>query len=251
MVYDSHWKSTMSDEAPPRDNAPQEAGTSAEDYAAAERAEIADNNTGGTVPPGSKPEHYRTPLQPIHFLIVAFIVSVFGYAGSGMKKGNREVGVRAQNSRVRNDQRVLATGLESYYVESNSYPASRPLAEAAGLVRLDLQSAVARRLKELGRDDLHAVQTSGTSLELSSGTVILQNALYTDPFAPQWGTPMVYYSDGPAWVLVSAGPDQDYDMVPARDYVSSVTQPSARLLQLAYDPTNGTVSDGDIWRVKQ
>lgn len=65
--------------------------------------------------------------------------------------------------------------------------------------------------------------------------------------------------DGFGWVLVSAGPDGDYDIAGEWDvYDPSQPQPSARLLggtnrsgsAITYDPTNGTISDGDIWHVK-
>ena len=46
-------------------------------------------------------------------------------------------------------------------------------------------------------------------------------------------------------------PDSDYDINPAIDYSSKVSQPSERILLKAYDGTNGTISDGDIYRVKQ
>jgi hypothetical protein len=62
------------------------------------------------------------------------------------------------------------------------------------------------------------------------------------------------------WMLVCPGPDGDYDLADEWDvYNPAVAQPSRHLLggtnkrgsALTYDPTNGTVSNGDIWRVKQ
>jgi hypothetical protein len=74
--------------------------------------------------------------------------------------------------------------------------------------------------------------------------------LYPDPFAPDNGAVDSYYCDGGGWILISAGPDGDYDIDPQKLYNSSVPQPSTELLSRSYDPTNGTVSDGDIFRVK-
>ena len=63
------------------------------------------------------------------------------------------------------------------------------------------------------------------------------------------------------WILVSPGPDRKYDILPDDwdVYNPGLSQPSQRLLTgtnkkgraFTYDPTNGTMSDGDIWRVKQ
>jgi hypothetical protein len=54
-------------------------------------------------------------------------------------------------------------------------------------------------------------------------------------------------------MILTRGPDGDYDMDPAKMYNGSITQPSRDLLTstATYDPTNGTLSNGDIWRVKQ
>jgi len=62
-----------------------------------------------------------------------------------------------------------------------------------------------------------------------------------------------YYSDPNGWILISPGPDRDYDIDPVKYYDSSIAQPSFELLCIAgtYDPTNGTVSSGDVFRVKQ
>jgi hypothetical protein len=51
------------------------------------------------------------------------------------------------------------------------------------------------------------------------------------------------------WILVSAGPDRDYDISPPKVFDPSTTQPSPALLRLTYDPTNGTMSNGDIWLI--
>ena len=68
-------------------------------------------------------------------------------------------------------------------------------------------------------------------------------------------------TSGVGWILVSPGLDRKYD-IPPDDwdvYNPSEPQPSKRLLAgtnrkgraFTYDPTNGLISHGDIWRVKQ
>lgn len=53
------------------------------------------------------------------------------------------------------------------------------------------------------------------------------------------------------WVLISAGPDEDYDMDLVREYDVNSTFTVVRALLHQYDPTNGTISSGDLVTLKQ
>ena len=50
-------------------------------------------------------------------------------------------------------------------------------------------------------------------------------------------------------------PDRDYDITfegLEEDYDPTIAQPSLLfIVKYSYDPTNGTISDGDIYRTKQ
>lgn len=48
------------------------------------------------------------------------------------------------------------------------------------------------------------------------------------------------------WIIISAGPDRDYDVDAPKvyDIYSTATLPA--LINLEYDPTNGTISNGDL-----
>ena len=98
-----------------------------------------------------------------------------------------------------------------------------------------------------------------------------------DPFCVDQGATFVYWNvfpgargpdgefqggkiQGVGWITVSPGPDGRYDLPGSYSvYNPGVSQPSALLLActnpkgvaFTYDPTNGLVSSGDIWRVKQ
>ena len=78
----------------------------------------------------------------------------------------------------------------------------------------------------------------------------------------------MYYKDTNGWILGSFGPNTDQDDSGNLEWIvngeietvynSAVSQPAETLLvgegptgSYTYDPTNGTVSDGDLWRVKQ
>lgn len=164
-------------------------------------------------------------------------------------------------SRVKSDMRSLATALEAYYIDHTSYP-------------------VKISLLQMQIDPLHIAQIGGTNLfTIEPGKpggvygittpVAYITSIIGDPCTAKprprfyyYGTffthsndkdmtPFAYHADANGWILFSPGFDRDYDIMPERDYDSSIPQPSPSLLFKTYDPTNGTISDGDIWRVKQ
>jgi prepilin-type N-terminal cleavage/methylation domain-containing protein len=95
-----------------------------------------------------------------------------------------------------------------------------------------------------------------------------------DPFVDTKGCTFCYFSNSSGWILWSPGPDTDEAQGtnlglngtsgPANTvetlYNIGESQPSLALMcgasgspskAFTYDPTNGTVSPGDVWRVKQ
>ncbi|MFH0793881.1 MAG: prepilin-type N-terminal cleavage/methylation domain-containing protein [bacterium] len=195
-----------------------------------------------------------------------------------------EAQIRSKVSRVKADHRSLATGLESYYVDNNLYPAWD----------CGLRGANAFAGATSGARKIHTfrIKTSATDplLTLTTPTAYITN-YFPDPFANTKGSTFGYYADTAGWILYSYGPDTDegvtqtanspgdlakglpvgcttvgaasilaaqYNTSPESAYSSSVSQPSPTLIAgpssndaFTYDPTNGTVSPGDVWRVKQ
>ena len=49
-----------------------------------------------------------------------------------------------------------------------------------------------------------------------------------------------------AWIIVSAGPDNDYDCDAPKVFDLSSTTTLHSLKDLHYDPTNGAISSGDL-----
>ncbi len=149
--------------------------------------------------------------------------------------------------RVKADMRSMATGLESYYVDCSFYPAWVP-----GSDPLAFNKAPATRNMPSLR---LGVNIHGAIVPITLTTPIAYLTRYfEDPFqlAPTDPQPtFVYYADINGWVLISPGPDGDYDIDPELDYRSDITQPSEDILLKGYDPTNGLMSNGDIFRVKQ
>jgi len=171
-----------------------------------------------------------------------------------------EAQVRSKVSRVKADQRSCATGLESYYVDNNDYPAwSRQNNGANGFAGTGK-----------GAYEIHTLRVWAAIRNFNTVTtpIAYLTDYFKDPFADTKGTTFGYYKDSNGWILYSYGPDTDeaetnhgdIDIGVETIYNSSMSQPSITLLcgggtgssgAYTYDPSNGTISNGDVYRVKQ
>jgi len=132
---------------------------------------------------------------------------------------------RSPASRVKADLRSLATGIESYYVDHDAYPAFAVVPNDNGLPYTHLSSPVS-----------------------------YISTYFTDPFVESPSSTYCYWTDptSSGWIAWSAGPDGDYDIT--YNFVETTYNPKSgdnQFYYLKYDPTNGTASSGDIYRVKQ
>ena len=187
-----------------------------------------------------------------------------------------EAQVRSKVSRVKADQRSLANGLESYFVDNNDYPEFAVGDQAAngfagiippygdGSCSSGAGKIMTFMVRTTGNDDFHTITTPQAYL----------TSYFSDPFADTKGCIFAYYKDQNGWIVASFGPDTDEGATPIGDlgfatsgyeiatlYNAGEAQPSFTLLtgsnatapndSLTYDPTNGTVSPGDVYRVKQ
>jgi len=161
--------------------------------------------------------------------------------------GFLEAQVRAKVSHVRTDMGFLGAVIEDYRSDHGSYPASATGEESINRVR-----------RADGRWD-HVPSfriTHDTNVLKTLTTPVAYIAAYpTDPFSFHRAATFVYHVAGKekenSWILISPGPDHVYDIDPMRYFDSPPTQPLLALNPLTYDPTNGMVSRGDIWRVGQ
>lgn len=161
-----------------------------------------------------------------------------------------EAQTRAKTTRARADMRSLQTGLEAYAVDNGDYPQCDNNGWPRWLV------------------------------QVSTPVAYVANAQPIDPFEnrrgpmSQWRHPYLYYgmnevqalntySPGQLyvpslgrggqrriawWMLLSAGPDQERDNIFGGTLIlwENLTNPR-RFVHFYYDPTNGTVSGGDIF----
>ncbi len=167
---------------------------------------------------------------------------------------------RSMVSRVKADQRTMATALESYFIDNDSYPA---------MVPMSVYMTVPEHLAAWKAEDMHTMETGRAGLNGLTTPAAYVTGFPVDPFTnepsvafwhngdffrdvyDQGFAPFAYYGNDLGWILISPGPDLDYDVEPEAEYDATICQPSDRLILKAYDPTNGVISDGDVFRVKQ
>jgi type II secretory pathway pseudopilin PulG len=181
--------------------------------------------------------------------IVGMVFSTFPFLAAIAVPNFLEAQVRSKVSRVKADMRSMATALEAYYVDNELYPAWASGEQGAnGHLPKD---SVAFKVPTF-RVRTSAREKFGT---LTTPISYIGSHILRDPWASvgkkEPGATFSYYTDPNGWILVSPGPDRVYDIDPLEEYTSRISQPSDELLAKAYDPTNGTVSGGDIFRVKQ
>ena len=170
-----------------------------------------------------------------------------------------EAQVRARVSRVAADLRTLATAIESYRTDNNGYPvyaaitAPTPIEDPAASTGMDYFEYLSRRpglclttpiaYATSIPSDPFANRYAGTGPEPVVFDYAYKNArfnaaLFVGPPEPWLGPGGIQFiQDWGEWRLVSAGPDLD-----RTDDIK---------VNRIYDPTNGTVSDGDIVRTQR
>ena len=180
-----------------------------------------------------------------------------------------EAQVRSKVARVKSDQRTISTALESYAIDNNgkyphlpgnakwtpgaqvtrgpiiaAYPLSTPVAYLATTAMLD-PFCKTKFYDQFGY----------TSIDIGTGTGNLQAVFGYVNVPLTMGKS--WKGDRPAWWVVSNGPDY----LPGPDVLGKVkywtattygtgTDPSGghEWTAYAYDPSNGTISGGDVWR---
>jgi prepilin-type N-terminal cleavage/methylation domain-containing protein len=169
-----------------------------------------------------------------------------------------EAQTRAKVSRVKADMRSFATAIEAYLVDNNKlYRTYRP---NASWTRTRINSAFTSPIayitsvfpdpfNNVDADVLNRVyvlwgrnpdsDSEGILGQLDAINQATRTVFFT--YYPDFYNPTTNsYTDDGAWFLFSLGPDQRYAVL-------TPTYPSPFI---EYDPTNGTISPGDIIRWK-
>ncbi len=162
---------------------------------------------------------------------------------------------RARISRVKADMRSLALSIESFKVENNQYPtgpagpSNPPYPPEFIWGTQALSTPVAFIHDAYPRDPFHPPNTTNIPTG-SGGSYPVQSKRdlsyqYSLRNEANEGTTGLATGNGPGvwWVLVSVGPDMDMDaysdIIGNNDFGASA--------DITYDPTNGSVSDGNLY----
>lgn len=167
----------------------------------------------------------------IELLIVVAIIAIL----AGIAIPNfLEAQIRSKVSRVKAELRTIALGLESYHSDHNRYPPSTLVFRSRRLRPLTTPIAYLSSVPQ----DVFQSQSAGGGPWRRSGTYAY-GAMPID--------------EESRWALASNGPDLNRDSNPIEfypGYSESIWEnPETGFNYVRYDPTNGTISNGDIWRV--
>ncbi len=213
------------------------------------------------------PRIFPKAFTLIELLIVVAIIAILAAIAI---PNFLEAQVRSKVSRVKADMRSLATGLEAYNVDYNAYPKCNNFGYATARYNPAEQGVVQRWVLErlstpiayvtssTFPDPFIAQQRTGT-IDSATGSWT-PTPTNTDPNAPL-DRFLKYYTPGVTglqdveaasekanyyFCLVSAGPDLIY---PNMGGLFAATATEVACLNNIYDPTNGTVSSGSVYRV--
>jgi prepilin-type N-terminal cleavage/methylation domain-containing protein len=171
-----------------------------------------------------------------------------------------EAQTRAKVSRIKADTRSLATAIESYYIDNNRYhPSIDTMTGATFVPRIrshvwlttpiayitsafaDVFNTMENPPAGFTTSDQHVliywgpdflIEYMGTNLRPRTIMIFQEFSNISD------GVSLMYE---PLWSVISFSPDQDFDVLDGG--FPAVIQ--------EYDPTNGTLSDGDIIRFRE
>lgn len=148
--------------------------------------------------------------------------------------------VRSKTSRTKGEQLSLANALEAYYIDYNTYPTPDYDPQGNPIVPKILVIPI----------------NNDTSKQYLT-------FIPTDPFTKKGKLPYRYYTDWTTatvegkivsdgfWIIAGNGPDKKLDL-DITTYTPADTSWYHRYgILYTYDPTNGTISSGDIFRTGQ
>jgi prepilin-type N-terminal cleavage/methylation domain-containing protein len=203
------------------------------------------------------------PLSPkralaftlIELLIVVAIIAILAAIAV---PNFLEAQIRSKVSRVKADMRTVDTALTTYFIDNNAFPTgfddavdpARPESHSLFLLSTPISYVTSGDMQDPfqpAKDDRPMYST-----------------VQYDPMTADGRMFSIYNLDGayirrgeraPWWLLFSVGPDGDagftYDLFDGEGTqyrVREADQDLGLFLAIFYDPTNGSVSRGNVWR---
>ena len=196
------------------------------------------------------PARRRAAFTLIELLIVVAIIAILAAIAV---PNFLEAQVRAKVSRCKSDMRGMATAVESYMVDHNNYPlygritqagvVEEPCMGVGGMAAPDQNEFVCAHLTTpvayiTSRfDDPFATKLPGPEPFIRHINYINMRYHFSLPGAPGAATQEDLLAKTGLWRMIACGPDLDRGF-------------DTKFKNLVYDPSNGTVSDGDIVRTQ-
>lgn len=185
----------------------------------------------------------RAAFTLIELLIVVAIVAILAAIAL---PNFLEAQTRSKVTRVRADMRALATALEAYIVEYNQYPPTLSTFEPAAAERLRPLTTPLALITSLPSDPFIRRNPPCYyvgSAEDPTGRMYVYN---TGNNSVAGGDPDLHSLERKSWSLTSAGPDLSL-LFPYFPFGQLFLR-NDRYIAFLYDPTNGSVSPGDMFR---
>jgi general secretion pathway protein G len=218
----------------------------------------------------------KKSLKAFTLIELLIVVAIIAILAAIAVPNFLEAQTRSKVSRAKADMRTYATGLESYYIDNNSYPkgnwfgysvyfadASGGVSQEDGLILERLSTPIAYLTTGLFLDPFTSKQRTGT-INPSDGSIsgpspqdqaskefVKYYKYYAgDPTVGQYGSLATW--DRPDtkanhwWVVNSSGPDLIYPNMSGL-FRSDTT--NIAIAAHVYDATNGTISFGSLYRI--
>jgi type II secretion system protein G len=192
---------------------------------------------------------FRKGFTLIELLIVVAIIAILAAIAV---PNFLEAQTRAKVSRVKSDMRTIATAMEAYIVDHNTYPGdsdNTPFTNPQkGL--LYLTSPIAY-ISTLATDpfslDFDPNSDGAPYFEMGSGADNEGWTNRTDLGGEVLSQTSPLFFKAQSYEISSVGPDEDDDVGGNDNWPGPFNQNNAAAVRITtYDPTNGSVSNGDI-----